>query len=55
VTRNVTWYFGLLRFSGIDQARFIVPVEMGDLPVLRWLRNPDYTLAGKRFARIELL
>ncbi len=28
---------------------------MGDLPVLRLLRNPACTLAGRRFARIELL
>jgi hypothetical protein len=55
VTKNVTWEPGLPHFSGIGQARFIDPVEMGDLPVLRLLRNPACTLAGRRFARIELL
>jgi hypothetical protein len=55
VTKIVTSGPGLLHFSGIEPARFIVPVEMGDLPVLRLLRNPACTLAGKRFARIELL
>jgi hypothetical protein len=46
VTKNVTWELGLPHFSGIGQARFIDPVEMGDLPVLRLLRNPACTLAG---------
>jgi hypothetical protein len=55
VTKNVTSDPDLPHVSGIDQARFIVPVEMGDSPVQRWLRNPACTLAGRRFARFEML
>jgi hypothetical protein len=55
LTKNVTSDSALPHFCGIGPARFIAPVEMGDLPVPRLLRNPACTLAGKRFARIELL
>ncbi len=47
MTKNVSFGPGLLRFSRIDPARLVDPVEMGDLPVLRWLPGSNcYTSKG---------